>query len=305
MICSMTGFARAQSTPPNAEAPIPADGPRPPAWTWELRSVNGKGLDVRLRLPSGYEALEIPARDLVAKHLARGNVSATLQVRASDSSDGDLLINWPFLHKLMDLGKDLPAHVAPPTLDGLLTVRGVLVAADDQPLSPEARTTHHADVLAGLVQAVSALAAARQDEGNRLDEVLRGHLSTITALTDEAESCAALRPDAVRDRLRRQISEILEGASLPEDRILQEVALIATRLDVREELDRLRAHISQARDLLAGGGACGRRLDFLCQEFNREANTLCSKSQDTELTRIGLSLKAVIDQFREQVQIVE
>lgn len=304
MICSMTGFARAQSTPPTADS-AQSDGPRPPAWTWELRSVNGKGLDVRLRLPSGYEALEIPARDVFAKQLARGNVSATLQVRTSDGPDGDLLVNWPFLRKLMDLGKDLPPHIARPTLDGLLQVRGVLIAADDQPLSSEARSAHHADILAGLTEAVTALAAARRDEGKRLNEVLQGHLGTITSLTDEAESCAALRPDAVRDRLRRQVSEIIEGAALPEERILQEVALIATRLDVREELDRLRAHISQAHDLLNGGGACGRRLDFLCQEFNRETNTLCSKSQDTDLTRIGLSLKAVIDQFREQVQNVE
>jgi uncharacterized protein (TIGR00255 family) len=303
MIYSMTGFARAQSIP--SETPIHKGEARAPTWTWELRSVNGKGLDIRLRLPAGYETLESASRDLLAKQVTRGNVSATLQVRQDDSSDDGQVINWPFLRHLMALGKDLPPHVRPPSLDGLLQVRGVLQSAEDLTLSVKARKAHEADILAGLADATNALVHARHDEGRRLLDLLNGHLQTIASLTDEAEACAALRPENVRARLQRQVAEVLEGTGLSEDRLLQEVALIATRLDVREELDRLRAHIGQAHDLLTAGGACGRRIDFLCQEFNREANTLCSKSQDTDLTRIGLNLKAVIDQFREQVQNVE
>lgn len=301
MISSMTGFARFQGrTEPGAQA----EGASL-SWSWEVRSVNGKGLDVRMRLPGGYEALEIPARDLVGKALGRGNVSATLQVRQDAAEGATQVINWPFLRQLMDLGADLPPHVAAPTLDGLLQVRGVLLAADEQPISEAAQKRNEAAILKGLEQALQDLIRARGEEGQRLLSVLEGHLDTITDLIKAAETSAALRPETVRERLHRQISDLIEGSGLSEDRLLQEVAIIATRVDVREELDRLRAHVAQAHDLLSAGGVCGRRLDFLCQEFNREANTLCSKSQDTDLTRIGLDLKAIIDQFREQVQNVE
>lgn len=301
MIASMTGFARA-----SGPACPPAMG-----WTWEVRSVNGKGLDVRLRLPPGYEALDVACRELIAKTLTRGNVSASLTLHALESRGGEsVMVNQALLGQLMDLARNLPAHIAPPTFDGLLTVRGVLVSGDEQGMDEAQTASHHQALIAGLQQALCDLSTARQQEGQRLEGVLHGHLATIRTLIDQAEQCAALRPEAIRARFHRQVAEILdcvrgEGVAIPEDRLIQELALLATRLDIREELDRLRSHLAQALDLLHASGACGRRLDFLCQEFNREANTLCSKSQDSDLTRLGLDLKAVIDQLREQVQNVE
>ncbi|GAB3441675.1 YicC/YloC family endoribonuclease [Insolitispirillum peregrinum] len=301
MIASMTGFARCSG---------PAS-PQAPGWVWEARSVNGKGLDVRLRLPSGYEDQEGPCRDMISKALGRGNVSVSLNLHGQpEGAAAAVAVNSALLQQLMEMARDLPPHIAPPTFDGLLAVRGVLMAADEQDISPTDREQHTAALRAGLVQVLNDLKAARAEEGQRLEAVLRGQLATIQELVGQAEQTAALRADSVRGRLQRQISDVLdmlggEGTTIPEDRLVQEVALIVTRLDVREELDRLRAHLAQADDLLSKGGACGRRLDFLCQEFNREANTLCSKAQDTDLTRIGLELKAVIDQLREQVQNVE
>lgn len=305
MIASMTGFARTAS---------PAT-PLAPGWTWETRSVNGKGLDVRLRLPSGYEGLETACRETINKAFKRGNLSLTLSLQAGQDSQAasTVTVNTALLQQLMEMARDLPDHIAPPRFDGLLALRGVLISAEEQEIDQDTRDAHHKAILAGLSAALAALAAARADEGHRLEAILRGHLHTIRTLIDQAEQTAALRPEAIRARLLRQLQDVLEAASgtdgsapaFSEDRLLQELALAATRLDIREELDRLRAHCAQADELLSSDGACGRRLDFLCQEFNREANTLCSKSQDTELTRLGLELKAVIDQLREQVQNVE
>ncbi|KJS44556.1 MAG: hypothetical protein VR70_01605 [Rhodospirillaceae bacterium BRH_c57] len=296
-VSSMTGFARAhvEQTKPNL------------AWTWEARSVNGKGLDVRLRLPPGYEALEIPAREAAAKRFTRGNITLTLTMQARpDATAATVQVNEALLRHLMDMARDLPPHIAPPTFDGLLNVRGVLQTPDETTLDDDAREAHEAAALSSLGDALSALAAARADEGTRLNAVLTGQLETIESLTTQAGQSAQMRPDVARERLRTQVQALLEASpTLPEDRLAQECALLATKLDVREELDRLIAHIAQARALLAAAGPCGRRLDFLCQEFNREANTLCSKAQDTALTRIGLDLKAVIDQLREQVQNIE
>lgn len=296
-VSSMTGFARA-----HAEQATP-----PLTWTWEARSVNGKGLDVRLRLPPGYEALEIPAREAAAKRFARGNItlSLTVQVRA-DAAPAPVQVNEALLRQLMDMARDLPPHIAPPTFDGLLAVRGVLTAADEAAMDEDARSAHEAAVLRTLDDTLTALAAARAEEGARLETVLAGHLATVEALTARAGSTAQMRPEAARERLRAQVQALLDAApALSEERLAQECAMLSTKLDVREELDRLTAHVAQARELIAAAGACGRRLDFLCQEFNREANTLCSKAQDTALTRIGLDLKAVIDQLREQVQNIE
>lgn len=296
-VSSMTGFARAhaEQAKPNL------------AWTWEARSVNGKGLDVRLRLPPGYEALEIPAREAAAKRFTRGNISLTLTMQARpDATAATVQVNEALLRQLMDMARDLPPHIAPPTFDGLLNVRGVLQTPDETTLDDDAREAHEAAALSSLGDALSALAVARDDEGTRLNAVLTGQLETIESLTTQAGQSAQMRPDVARERLRTQVQALLEASpTLPEDRLAQECALLATKLDVREELDRLIAHIAQARALLAAAGPCGRRLDFLCQEFNREANTLCSKAQDTALTRIGLDLKAVIDQLREQVQNIE
>lgn len=296
-VSSMTGFARA-----HAEQTTP-----PLTWTWEARSVNGKGLDVRLRLPPGYEALEIPAREAAGKRFTRGNItlSLTVQVRA-DAAPAALQVNEPLLRQLMDMARDLPPHIAPPSFDGLLSVRGVLSAADETAMDDDTRKTHEAAVLRTLDDALAALASARDEEGARLEAVLAGHLATVETLTAQAGDTAQMRPEAARERLRAQVQALLDAApALSEERLAQECAVLATKLDVREELDRLTAHVAQARELIAATGACGRRLDFLCQEFNREANTLCSKAQDTALTRIGLDLKAVIDQLREQVQNIE
>lgn len=294
-ISSMTGFARAQGD--FAEAAL--------AWAWEARSVNGKGLDVRLRLPPGFEAVEAAAREAVTKRFKRGNVTLGLQTRQDSTGQGaGVTVNEALLAQLMDLAKDLPPHIAPPTFDGLLQVRGVLESGDAV-LDEDTVKARDAAVLASLTTALDALAAARDAEGARLDEILTGHLATIEALTTAAAQTAAARPEAVAERLRTLVAGLLDSTPVNEDRLAQEIALIAARIDIREELDRLTAHIAQARELLTAGGPCGRRLDFLCQEFNREANTLCSKSQDADLTRIGLDLKAVIDQLREQVQNIE
>lgn len=300
-ISSMTGFARSQGRFADG-----ACGVRPVSWVWEVRSVNGKGLDARLRWPPGYEAIEVPARQAMTKMFTRGNVSASLQVRMEDGGAAGLTVNTALLNQLMALAEDLPQHVAPPTFDGLLAVRGVLQSAEETVMPDEDRTALEAAIVASLDDALIALRAARLDEGARLHDVLRGQLAAIEDLTARSAETASARPEGVKARMQAQLATLLDGAAaVPEDRLAQELALLAVKADVREELDRLCAHIAQARELLSGGGPCGRRLDFLCQEFNREANTLCSKAQDTELTRIGLDLKAIIDQFREQIQNIE
>lgn len=296
-IASMTGFARSGGQRPEMGL----------SWTWEARSVNGKGLDVRVRWPNGFDALEAPAKELVARHLTRGSVTVSLQTRADAAAGGgQVRINQALLAQLMDLARDLPLHVQPPSFDGLLQVRGVLETVEAEEPDEEARKALEAAMLASLDQALTGLKAARHEEGARLNTILRAHLATIADLVSRAGQTASARPDAMQDRLRAALSQLLEAkVPVSEDRLAQELALIATRQDVREELDRLVAHIAQATELLDAGGPVGRRLDFLCQEFNREANTLCSKAQDTALTRIGLELKTVIDQLREQVQNVE
>ena len=296
-IASMTGYARAEGRD--------AQG----AWLWEAKSVNGKGLDVRCRLPHGLDSVEVAAREAAIRKLKRGNVQLSLTLLAAAQGPG-LKINKPLLAELVALVDELgPSHqnVAPARWDGLLAIKGVLEpAAADESESEEFRAAREMAIKADLDAALDALAAMRLAEGARIQAVLLSQLDEIATLADRAGSCAALRPEAVRERLRQQVAAVLEAApSLTEDRIAQEVALIAVKADIREELDRLRAHVAAAGELIAQGGAVGRKLDFLSQEFNREANTLCSKASDVELTRIGLDLKAVIDQFREQVQNIE
>lgn len=296
-IASMTGFARSGGQRPDLGL----------SWTWEARSVNGKGLDVRVRWPNGFDALEAPAKELVGRRLTRGSVTLSLQTR-SDAGSGtaQVRINQALLAQLMDLARDLPLHVQPPTFDGLLQVRGVLETLEGEEPDEETRKALEAEMLASLAEALTGLEAARSEEGVRLNAILRSHLATIADLVVKAGQTASARPDAMQDRLRAALAQLLEAkVPVSEDRLAQELALIATRQDVREELDRLTAHVAQATELLDVAGPVGRRLDFLCQEFNREANTLCSKAQDTALTRIGLDLKTVIDQLREQVQNVE
>jgi uncharacterized protein (TIGR00255 family) len=295
-ISSMTGFARIAGE---------ADGI---SWVWELRSVNGRSLDLRLRLPPGYDSLETSLRAALGRRLRRGSVSANLTV--SRLVPPAIRINREMLGQVVALLGDIAremvgkADVAPPRLDGLIGLRGIIETVDEEPEAiVEAR---HASVLADWALALDRLAAARSEEGARLAAILAEQRSELAALVEAAAGCAAAQPAAIRARLEALLAE-LSGLmpNMPEERVAQELALLVSRADVREELDRLRAHIAQAGELLERGDAVGRQLDFLCQELNREANTLCSKSADIELTRVGLALKATIEQFREQLQNLE
>ncbi|MBX6368321.1 MAG: YicC family protein [Rhodospirillales bacterium] len=290
----MTGFARAEGSHGDL------------AFAWELKSVNGKGLELRFRLPPGYDALEPSLRGALAQRFKRGNITASLTFTRSAGA-APVRINREALAEIVAVMNEIGAElaVAPPRLDGLLALRGVLesVEAEEDEATREARS---AAVLAVWEEALDALAAMREAEGRRLEAFLDERLAEIAGLVTAAERSAAAQPEAIKARLRAMVEALLEASpALPEDRLAQEAALLLSRADVREELDRLNAHVAAARALLAEANNVGRRLDFLCQELNREANTLCSKSADLELTSIGLALKASIEQFREQVQNIE
>jgi uncharacterized protein (TIGR00255 family) len=293
-LASMTGFARASGTVEGL------------AWAWEVRSVNGRGLDARLRLPPGFDALEPLLREDAAKHLKRGNVSATLTVKREEAAR--LAPDPAALEQVLALALALAARIPgapPPRAEALLALPGVLRATagpDDDRVSPAQTEAARA----GFAAALAALVVARREEGARLAATLAGLLDEIAALRSQAVAEAADQPAAQRARMLETVRELLrEGQNLPEERIAQEVALLASRSDVREELDRLDSHIHAARALLAEAAQVGRRFDFLVQEFNREANTLCSKSASVALTATGLRLKATIEQLREQVQNIE
>lgn len=294
-VSSMTGFGRADGREGTAR------------WSWELRSVNGKGLDVRLRLPVGFDALEAPCREVVTRRLTRGNVTVGLSLQR-DQSEATPQVNEAALSAVLSaleaLRRRLP-EAAPVSLDGILNQRGVVEWKE-----PEEDEAERAALLtamkASLETGLDALVGMRRSEGKAIEAVLRGQLAKIAELREAAEAAPCRSLEAIRARLTAQVEALLEtGTGLDAARLHQEAALLATKADVREELDRLKAHVDAALELLDGGGAIGRRLDFLAQEFNREANTLCSKSNGTELTAIGLELKAVIDQMREQIQNLE
>ena len=301
-LTSMTGFGRADGS-------LAAGTGAPWAWAWELRSVNARGLDVRMRLPNGLDRLEAEARKRIAAGLGRGSVTANLSLRR-ESAAAPVRINRALIDQIMTLQSELEADgvifPSPPRLDVLLSVRGVVETEEEAEPDAEARGVLDAALLTGLEQAAAALTAARADEGRQLAEVLAGQVDAMEALRTEAAALAATQPAHLRERLAAQLATLL-GASPPvsEERLAQELALLATKADIREELDRRAAPLDAARTLMAADGPVGRRLDFLCQELNREANTLCSKSTDIELTRCGLALKSTIEQFREQVQNVE
>jgi len=294
-IHSMTGFARTEGYDAHC------------SWVWEARSVNGKGLDVRSRLPGGLEQLEQPVRERIKKALRRGNVSASLTVTWVKTA-GAFRVNQETLDHYIQLLPELTQKIpglAAPSVDGLLSLRGV-IEANDEALPDDARAQLEATLLTGLDQALTALQAMRAEEGGKLATVLGQQVDTIESLCLEAGKLAAAHPDAIAKRLAEQVAALLQDVpALPAERLAQEAALLMTKADIAEELDRLAAHITATRDLMAVDEAIGRKLDFLCQEFNREANTLCSKSGDVDLTRIGLELKAQIEQFREQVQNIE
>jgi uncharacterized protein (TIGR00255 family) len=296
MISSMTGFASSKGE----LAPF--------SWSWELRSVNAKGLDIRIRVPDWLEGLETALRTDLASSLARGNVTLSLRLSRSEDS-GALSLNRPMMASVLDALGELEADalergltLAPSKASDLLALRGMLDAnsAEDDPEPIVAR------LRAEFPGLVADFIDMRRGEGARLAEMLLGQLDLVETLTRQAAELAETRKAAMADTLRANLARVLDNtAEADPDRIAQELALIAVKSDVTEEIDRLGAHVIAARDLLAKGGAVGRKLDFLMQEFNREANTLCAKAQSRALTAVGLELKAVIDQMREQVQNVE
>jgi uncharacterized protein (TIGR00255 family) len=293
-LSSMTGFARSHGL---AGAY---------AWSWELKSVNAKGLDLRLRLPPGWDAVELPARTRAAEVLSRGTVYGTLTVGRQGVAPV-VRVNEPVLNAVLATIKGLSERVEaePPRLDGILTLKGVIEVLDEDEREEDKRAAEAA-VVAGFNETVTELAAMRLHEGEALRQILHQRVREIAALAARAEAVPGRRPEAIKARIAEQIATLLDASNrFDPDRLHQEAILIASKADIREELDRLASHVAQVERLLGEGGAIGRRLDFLAQEFNREANTLCSKSNDVELTNIGLELKSVVEQFREQVQNLE
>ena len=291
-LASMTGFGRAEGSAAGV------------AWAWELRSVNGRGLELRLRMPAGLDGLEPGLRDTASASLKRGNVNGTLTIRREDRPK--IAVDPELLGELLRLAADVADKIPgapPPRAESLLALPGVLRAsAPEEAWSPELV----AQVKQGFATALAGLVTARREEGARLHRLLAAQLEDIDALRRAAVVQAADQPERQRLRLMESLQGLLrDQPGLPAERIAQEVALLATRSDVREELDRLEAHIEAARVLLAEAASVGRRFDFLVQEFVRETNTLCSKSASVPLTATGLRLKAVIEQMREQVQNVE
>lgn len=291
-LSGMTGFGR-------------ADGAQA-GWTWavEVRSVNGRNLDVRFRGPPGFDNLERLAKTAAQARLGRGQVTIGVQARRADAEAGGLRINQAVLDQYLKLANALAEEGAtPPSADGLLALRGVLDGADEDD-DPEVRAALEAAMAASVKQALDALKVSREREGEQLEPVIRDFIGRIEALVVAAEAEAGAQTTAIRDRFSRRMTELAPDAPGLEERIFLEAAALATKADVREELDRLTAHVASARTLLEQPPS-GRKLDFLMQEFMREANTLCSKSATTPLTAVGLDLKAVIEQLREQVQNVE
>jgi uncharacterized protein (TIGR00255 family) len=293
-VSSMTGFARAAGS----------GGAR--RWTFELKSVNAKGLDIRLRMPAPFDRAEGEARARLAKALARGTCFATLTAQR-EGATAAAQIDLKTLESLAAAarGAAIKAGLAPPTMDGLLALRGVIESADTAD-DDEAVNAACTGALSSLDEAIAALAAARRTEGEALAGLLRERLTTIAAIVEAADSNPARRPEAVRDRLAQSVQALMASSrGLDENRLHQEAILLAAKADIREELDRLKTHLAAARTLIDGGGAIGRRLDFLAQELAREASTLSAKANDVSLTAQGLELRAQIEQFREQVQNVE
>jgi uncharacterized protein (TIGR00255 family) len=293
-LASMTGFARADGS---------GSGRR---WTGEVRAVNGKGLDIRIRLPPGFERLELSARERIGRLTVRGNIQASLSFGVAGGGEG-LRINEAALAEVLKAMALIGARmeVQPPTLDGILALRGVIESTDAVPGEAE-RSKLDDDILASLDQALADLVAMRAQEGASIASVLALRIDEIARLAAAADASPARTPQAIRARLAEQVAALLDAApALDPDRLHQEAVLLATRADIREELDRLQAHVAAARALLGEGGPVGRRLDFLAQEFNREINTLCAKANDRSLTAIGLEMKAIVDQLREQIQNLE
>ena len=292
-ISSMTGFARA------------GGGDGAAGWSWEIKSVNGRALDIRCRLPQGLERLDPQVRSAVSARLRRGNVTVGLRLSQAPEAAA-LRVNRAWLDELIALAAEYRGRddIAPPRLDGMLALRGVIETAE----APDDVAGDQDDgaMLETLDEALAELVRERQAEGAALAAALTDRIEEIAVLTHQAEALTPARHEALGERLREQVASLIgAGAQVPEDRLATELALLAVKIDVTEEIDRLKSHCAAAARHLQEGGAVGRKLDFLAQEFNREANTLCSKASHAALTEIGLALKAAIDQFREQAQNVE
>ncbi len=275
-------------------------------WAWELKSVNSKGLDIRFRLPPGRDALEPQLRAAVSRALTRGSVTANLTI-AREGQPPVVRVNEEVLSAVLATAAQIAKRIdaQPPALDGILAIKGVMEVVESEETEAE-RDSANAELLRGFEAALAELAAMRAREGTIIGQVLGERVSEIEKLAKAAESSPSRSVEAIRAKLAEQVKELIAASStLDPERLHQEAALLAAKADVREELDRLGAHVSAARTLLKNGGAVGRKLDFLAQEFNRESNTLCSKSNDVSLTAIGLELKTAVDQFREQVQNLE
>ena len=293
-LSSMTGFARGHGV----------SGAY--AWAWEIKSVNGKGLELRMRLPPGWDAVEAPARSRATEILSRGTIYASLSVTRAGVAPV-VRVNEPVLAAVIAAMREVGARInaAQPSLDGILALKGVIEVSEPEESEDERRGAEAA-ILAGFDQALAGLAEMRRHEGDALARILSARIGEIGALAARADAAPGRRPEAIKARLAEQLATLLTATDrFDADRLHQEAILIAAKADVREELDRLAAHVAQAQRLIEQGGAIGRRLDFLAQEFNREANTLCAKANDVELTNIGLELKTVVEQFREQVANLE
>ncbi|GAA3077870.1 YicC family protein [Rhizobium viscosum] len=291
---SMTGFARREGTTGRWR------------WAWELRSVNGKGLDLRLRLPPGLERLETDVRRIAGENFSRGNLQATLSLTTGESQL-EAVLNQDAFAAVLAMRDKLEGLIdpAPLRLDTLLSIRGLVDFRETQD-SEETVAARDAEILSGLKAALSDLRIMREQEGAALARVLLGHVATVEALTSTIEADPSRSPHEIAARLSAQVALLMDGTgALDRDRLHAEAALLATKADLREEIDRLKAHVAAARDLVTKGGPVGRKLDFLAQEFNRESNTICSKSNASAVTAAGIELKVVIDQFREQVQNLE
>ena len=294
-LTSMTGFADARGAHGNLR------------WRWETKSVNGRGLDLRFRAPLGFEGLESGARTLAGERFKRGSFQVVLTAATDDAGRG-FRVDPAALAEAVRLAKRVADETGlkPARVDGLLALKGVVVQEENAALDDEARMARDAAMLESLANAYDLLGRARANEGAKLEAVMLKQTGEIERLTLEARALAAQQPFILRERMMAQLKDLIApGTNVPEERVAQEIALLASRADLSEELDRLTAHCQEARALIAARDPAGRKLDFLAQEFNREANTLCAKSSDIQLTHVGLALKAVIDQFREQVQNVE
>ena len=293
-LSSMTGFARSHG----------ASGPY--TFEWELKSVNAKGFDLRLRLPPGWDDVEAPAKKRAGELLARGTVYASLSVKRTNAV-AQVRINEDVLAAVVKVASQVAGKIdaVAPSVDGLLAIKGVIEVVEPESDEEEDRAAKAA-AMAAFEQALTSLVEMRRREGETLGQVLGARMDELEQLARRAEAAPGRKPEAIRARLAEQIAALLATSDrFDQDRLTQEALLIATKADIREELDRIASHIAQARDMIGKGGPVGRRLDFLAQEFNREVNTCCSKSNDIELTNTGLAMKNVVEQFREQVQNLE